>query len=145
MSRNVGSIEEQLILDEGRKASAYQDKFGYWTVGIGTCIDGRLGCGLSEEEQLYLLRNRVNDRRAAIIKQWPWTEQLDAVRFEVLINMSYQMGIHGLSNFHMMLSAAQRGEWTAAKDAMLDSLWAKSEDSPRANRLAIQMETGIRQ
>jgi len=143
MSRNVHSIEDQLILDEGKRASAYQDKYGYWTVGIGTCIDARLGCGLSDEEQLYLLRNRVADRTLAINQQWPWTVELDEVRMGVLINMSYQMGMHGLADFKQFLSAMQRRDFAAAKTAMLDSTWAKTQDSPRAERLALQVETGL--
>ena len=143
MSRRITNIEEQLLADEGKKSSAYQDKYGYWTIGIGTCIDGRLGCGLTDEEQLYLLRNRVEQRKQAISQQWPWTDALDEVRLGVLVNMSYQMGLHGLGNFKQFLDALQRGDYSAAKEAMLDSLWARSEDSPRANRLALQIETGV--
>ncbi len=143
MTRRVTNIEEQLIADEGKKASYYQDKYGYATIGIGTCIDGRLGCGLTDDEQLYLLRNRVQQRRQAILEQWPWTAVLDDVRFGVILNMSYQMGLHGLSNFKHFLAAMQQGDWSAASAAMLDSTWAKSEDSPRANRLAVQVDTGV--
>jgi len=142
MGRNVTNVEEQLIADEGKKPSAYQDKLGYWTVGVGTCIDGRLGCGLTDDEQLYLLRNRVAARVAAIRQQWPWTEQLDAVRLGVLINMSYQMGVHGLANFSTFLTRLQAGDYSGAKTAMLDSLW-NEQDPARAGRLAIQIETGI--
>lgn len=142
MSRNINNIEDQLIADEGKKPSAYQDKLGFWTVGIGTCIDARLGCGLTDDEQLYLLRNRVRDRILAINQRWPWTVELDEVRMGVLINMSYQMGVHGLADFKHFLDALQRRDYPAAKAAMLDSLWGKSQDVARATRLSIQVETG---
>ena len=45
------NIREQLHRDEGFIDHAYQDQLGYWTIGIGTCIDRRVvGDGISLEE-----------------------------------------------------------------------------------------------
>ena len=49
--------------------------------------------------------------------------QLSVVRFFVLVNMAFNMGIDGLLEFHEMLSALQQGNYEAAAQAMENSLW----------------------
>jgi lysozyme len=56
--------------------------------------------------------------------------------------MTFEMGISGLAVFKVFLGAMQAGNWSAAKAAMLDSVWAEEVPS-RANRLAAQVITGI--
>jgi lysozyme len=46
----VANIAEQLRRDEGEVLHAYQDKYGYWTIGVGRLIDARKGGGISVEE-----------------------------------------------------------------------------------------------
>ncbi len=136
------NLIEQLSRDEGRRASAYQDGLGYWTVGVGTCIDARKGCGLTEAEIDLLLSNRVAAITAELSKQFPWTDLLDDVRLGALRNMAYQMGIHGLAEFRQMLQALQQGNYSSAAGAMLDSIWARTQSPDRALRLSKQIETG---
>lgn len=136
------NLIEQLSRDEDRRASAYQDGLGYWTIGVGTCIDARKGCGLTDPEIDLLLSNRIAAVTAQLSQQFPWTDVLDEVRRGVLLNMAYQMGIHGLAEFRQMLQALQQGDYSSAAAAMLDSTWAKSQSPDRAQRLSKQMETG---
>lgn len=138
----ISSLEDQLKRDEGSKPSAYQDGLGFWTVGIGTCIDARKGCGLTDDEQLFLLRNRLPINEAALSKQFPWTDALDEIRRGALLNMTYQMGLHGLGEFRDFLSKLQTGDYVGASAAMLDSTWAKTQSPARAQRLAQQIISG---
>jgi len=137
------TIEEQLGRDEGRKSSAYQDQYGYWTIGIGTCVDATKGCGITDEEMDLLLANRIAKNKSQIQEQFPWTTSLDEARFGVLLNMSYQLGMHGLGEFRQFLAALQQGDYEAASAHMLDSKWAKQDSPDRAQRLSEQIKTGV--
>jgi lysozyme len=136
-------IFEQLARDEGKKPSAYQDSLGYWTIGIGTCIDSRVGCGLTEAEIELLCSNRVQQAKKALADAFPWAAALDDARMGALVNMAYQMGIHRLSGFKKFLAALQAGDYAAAAKEMLDSLWAQEQSPARASRLSIQIQTGV--
>lgn len=133
----------QLKRDEGERASAYQDSLGYWTVGIGTCIDARKACGLTQEEMEMLANNRIEIARAKLREEYPWTATLDEVRLSALLNMAYEMGIDGLGQFRNMLGAMEQKLFGAAAHEMLDSLWARVQSPARAQRLAQQILTGV--
>jgi len=135
------NIIDELVRDEGFQSSAYQDPLGYWTIGSGICIDIRKGCGITADENSLLLTNRLKHVQSQLSEQFPWTDALDPIRLAVLWNMSYNMGVGGLSEFKNFLAAVQGGNWTEARDQMLDSVWAEQVGA-RAQRLALQIETG---
>jgi lysozyme len=139
---NYNRLIAQLIHDEGDEQFAYQDQFGYWTIGIGRCIDRRRGKGLSKDERRFLLENDIADWINDLRIHLPWFDSLNDVRQEVFINMAHQMGIDGLLKFKNTLGHASREEYKEASEAMLDSVWAKSQTPDRAKRLARMMETG---
>lgn len=136
-------IESQLRLDEGSKNSVYPDSLGYWTISVGVCIDARKGCSLTDDECELLFQNRLTLVKTKLEEEFPWTSGLDLVRLGVLRNMAYQMGIRGVSGFHEMLAACQRGEFDLASSHLLDSEWARKQSPARAQRLATQMSIGI--
>jgi lysozyme len=63
------------------------------------------------------------------------------VRFAVLVNMAFNLGVGGLLHFQNMLSFVKAASWVSAADEMLRSKWA-NEVGDRAQRLATQMRTG---
>lgn len=138
----ITELTTQLTRDEGRERSAYQDHLGFWTIGVGRLIDKRKGGGLREDEIDYLLRNDINDRIDQLGRRIPWFLQLDAARQGVLLNMSFQLGVDGLLAFKTTLARVRAGNYAGAKSSMLQSLWAK-QTPERAERLGIQMETGL--
>jgi lysozyme len=138
----ITDILSQLERDEGRRGSAYQDYLGYWTIAIGVCIDARKGCKLTDDEINYLTNNRVTLAMKAILQTWPWSAALDPVRFGVLQNMVYQMGIDGVAQFKNFLAAFESGDYAGASAHGLDSLWAKEQSPARAQRLMNQLTTG---
>jgi lysozyme len=138
---NRARLIAQLRVHEGVRRSAYQDSLGYWTIGVGRCIDKRLGCGLSNQEIDMLLANDINTRAAELAKALPWFTQLDDARQNVLINMSF-MGVAKLLKFTKTLAHVRAQEWDAAAAAMLDSTWA-TQVGHRAHELAAQMQTGL--
>lgn len=133
--------------DEGFVPHAYEDSEGYLTIGIGTLIDKRRGGGITHDEALYLLRNRVASKLADLDRELPWWRNLSTTRQRVLANMVYNLGIgtrtppKGLLAFHDTLAAMQRGDYRAAAQGMADSLWGR-QVGKRAERLAEQMRIG---
>ncbi len=138
----MNNIVRQLNGDEGRKACAYQDHLGYWTIGVGRLVDSRKpGAGLRPKEMDYLLANDIEDRVQQLTQRLPWFVNLDEARQGVLLNMSFQLGVDGLLGFKNTLELVRTGKYTEAAAAMLQSKWA-SQTPERAKRLSDQMRDG---
>ena len=134
-------IVQQLKREEGVRPSAYQDQFGYWTIGVGRLIDARKGGGLTEDEIDYLLMNDIRQKTAEVRAALPWFDTLNDARKAVLVGMAFQMGTAGLLGFKQTLAAVRDERYANAAGLMLQSSWAKQTPG-RANRMARQMETG---
>lgn len=137
----ISGLEEQLRRDEGEVLHAYNDHLGYTTIGVGRLIDKRKGGGITPEESAYLLRNDIARKTAELLKRAPWMAGLDPVRFGIMQNMAFQMGVDGLLKFKNTLAMVRAGDYRGASDGMLQSLWARQTPA-RAKRLALQMVTG---
>jgi len=66
---------------------------------------------------------------------------LDTVRQAALVDMAYELGKNGLSQFHNMLSAVRQGLWESAHDACLASDYAEQVPG-RAAGAAYMLLTG---
>ena len=141
------SIEPELIQqvkrDEGLRLKAYWDPIGkVWTVGYGhTGPDVTEGTVWTLAQAEAALAEDLNTAADEVDRAFPWAESMGVVRWSVLVNMAFNMGLDGLEEFHMMLAAAQRGDWVEAAAQMLESLWA-TQVGDRATQLAQQMRTG---
>lgn len=144
---NDATLLAALERDEGFVPHAYIDSEGYLTIGIGTLIDKRRGGGITHDEAVYLLRNRLAAKIADLDRELPWWRMLSPARQRVLANLAYNLGIgtrtppKGLLAFRNTLAAVERGDYEAASRGLLDSLWAK-QVGDRAKRLAEQMRAG---
>jgi lysozyme len=136
----INSIEDQLRRDEGQRFVAYQDSLGYWTIGVGRCIDARKG-GVSQAEVDFLLVNDINSINANLKVLLPWSSGLDPVRFGVLQNLAFNMGIGGLLSFRNFLADMEAGNWDAAASELQNSEWA-TQVGDRAQRLMLQVTSG---
>ena len=137
-NRNFTELIEQLKIDEGLRLKAYYDSVGKYTIGYGRNLDDK---GITENEARLLLLHDVVDADTAITNHIPWTNTLDDVRYSVLVNMAFNMGIGGLVGFPKMLAAVQAGNWSTAAHEMISSKWAH-QVGERATRLALQMLSG---
>ena len=135
------SITSQLKRDEGFRSSAYQDTEGFWTIGYGRLIDGRKNAGISIDEGEFLLSNDIGKRLFQLDNFIPWWSDLDHVRQHVLINMCFNLGIHGLLGFKNTLAKIKEGKYAEAAENMLKSRWAEQVPT-RAFRLSEMMRTG---
>lgn len=138
----LDQLVDDLVRDEGEKLTAYQDSVGYWTIGVGTLIDGRVpGGGITREESRYLLQNRLATVFRQLDHSLPWWSKLDPVRRRVLANMAFNLGIAGLLGFHKTLTLIEEGQFSLASKAMLESKWAQQVGA-RAERLSFMLATG---
>jgi lysozyme len=133
------TLLEQLMRDEGVRLFPYVDTVGKITIGVGRNLtDG----GISRAEAMQLLAADVQNAAAHLDRALPWTQGLDDVRRSALLNMTFNMGIGRLCDFTKFLAALRVEDWKTARNEMLDSQWAKQVGA-RAQRLAIQIETGV--
>lgn len=131
-------IISQLKRDESCRLKPYRDSVGKLTIGVGRNLDD---VGISQDEADTLLQHDVVNVSQAIRENLPWTSALDDVRRAVLVNMAFNMGIHGLLGFKNFLDAVKAGKWAEAANEMFNSRWA-SQVGARSHRLAQQIETG---
>lgn len=150
-------LEAELTLDEGKRLKGYRDSVGKWSIGIGRNLDDVgtapltrtnadvLANGINEVECDQLFDYDIRRTEKDLDRQLPWWRTLDPVRQRVMLNMCFNMGIgnaqHGLCSFVNTLGMIQRGEYSRAADAMLNSKWAR-EVGVRAQRLANMMRNG---
>jgi len=148
--------------EEGRRSRPYKDSEGYLTIGVGHLIDARKGGSLPEWAQYELdsagfLSNLSIDRlleddlvraMGQLEKHLPWALELDSVRYGVLLDMCFQMGIGseangtGLLGFKNTLAMVKRGDYAGASENMSHSLWQRQTPN-RANRRRSEMLTGV--
>ena len=137
----IAKATKQIKRHEGFVSNAYKDSLGYLTIGYGRLIDKSKGGGITESEAEYLLANDVNGVYDSLMHHLSCFTTLDAPRQAVLLNMAFQMGVHGLLQFKSTLNLIELGDYDAAADNMLKSLWA-SQTPNRAKEMATQMRTG---
>ncbi|MHB8413913.1 MAG: glycoside hydrolase family protein [Acidiferrobacteraceae bacterium] len=134
-------LRSELERDEGRVPYAYRDSLGFLTIGVGHLIDRIKGGRLPDSIIDALLDYDIQEKVQQLNGRFAWFEHVDEVRQRVLVNMCFNLGIEGLSEFHKMLGAVSTGDWEAAAAEMADSKWAK-QVGDRATRLVAMMRTG---
>lgn len=132
----------QIKQAEGEKLSVYLDTLGFWTIGVGICVDAKNNCGLRPEESDFIFQNRLKLSRAEVDAAFPWFKTMDEIRQAALLNMAHQLGLPKLKGFAKMLAALRDQRWAEASFQALDSPWAKVQTPARARRVARQFETG---
>src|SRR6266567_1031028 len=133
------TLLDQLTRDEGLRLKPYKDSVGKLTIGVGRNLDD---VGISRDEALLLLANDIQNAKDRIEQELPWAGNLDEVRLAALVNMVFNMGIGRVMQFHKFLAALAAVDFKTASTEMLSSHWAE-QVGPRAQRLAIQIESGF--
>lgn len=143
-------LADRIFGHEGLRLQVYDDATGFPiqrgsvvrgnpTIGFGTllCAPG----GITQGEAYLLARNRINNAVTGVRQLLPTMRAANDARFDVLVEMAYQMGVSGLAKFTRMLAAVRDKRWSDAADEMLDSAWA-TQTPARANALAKVMRSG---
>lgn len=147
------AFREELVLkkDEGVRRNkegnhiAYKDSLGFPTGGRGHLLT-------KEEKKLYPEGSVIPKR---LVDGWFQEDMEEADKgitdlleqhqvhvpdevFDILHNMTFNLGKKGIGKFTNMWVAIEIGDWKTASKEMLDSLWAKQVKN-RAVRLANRM------
>jgi lysozyme len=125
-------LEEQLERHEGLRLKPYRDTVGKLTIGIGRNLDD---VGISEEEARAMLKNDIDRAKVIPAKYVENFASLPKIKQAALINMCFNLGERGFSNFRRMIAAISAGEFETAAAEMLNSRWA-TQVGNRANELA---------
>tara|TARA_R100001510_G_C7584296_1_gene156177 strand:- start:10 stop:435 length:426 start_codon:yes stop_codon:yes gene_type:complete len=126
---------------EGVETHAYECSEGKVTVGVGRNIDQAGGMGLSEDEIDYLLQNDVERVVKELAAEYPWFSDLDDVRRDAMVDISFNLGATRLRLFKRALTAMETGNYKEAATEFLDSKWAKQVGS-RALELTDMISSG---
>lgn len=137
MAINMKEMVKQLELHEGLRLKPYYDTVDKLTIGIGRNLEDT---GISKAEASFMLQNDLIRIIAELDEQMPWWRELTENRRRILVDMAFNLGTFGLSQFRDMLAATKVGDFDGASKEMLDSKWAKQVGN-RAERLAQAMKT----
>ena len=138
MGTTPTNIFDQLRRDEGVRLKLYTDTVGKLTIGVGRNLSD---VGISYEEATTLLQNDVVKAQEELVANLPLYTALDPIRQAALVNMVFNLGIHGFLTFTTAIGYMQAGNWDAAATELLNSKWAR-QVGERATRLAEQIRTG---
>ena len=113
---------ERIKHHEGYRSKVYKCTEGYDTIGYGFAIkDLELEEDICEE----ILLRKINKLGRRVMSRFPFFDSLPVDCKDVLMEMSFQLGVTGVSKFKKALKAMEDSDWEKAADEMLDSKWAK--------------------
>jgi len=128
------------VVTNGRHV-LYKCSAGYWTLGIGRNVDVNGGLGLSEDEVNYLLENDIARVIKELSLEYSWFNDLDDVRRDAMIDISFNLGATKLRKFVLALDAMEKADYTTASKEFLDSEWSRTVKG-RSVELASMIATG---
>ena len=131
-------FESMLVRHEGLRLFPYECTAGKLTIGVGRNLED---VGITEDEAIYLLRNDIARCAAELAQAKPIVKSLDDVRYFVLLNMAFNLGITRLLKFKKMWEAIEDSRYTDAALEMQDSRWCEQVGG-RCKELAVLMENG---
>lgn len=131
---------EMLKRHEGVRSHVYLCSAGYETIGVGRNIS-QSGMGLSDDEVDYLLENDIIRVVKELSSEYPWFKDLDDVRKDAMIDISFNLGATRFRGFKRALAAMEVADHTTAAKEFLDSKWSQDVKG-RATELCYMIETG---
>lgn len=147
-------LRPDLQRDEGLQLFPYKDTTGNWTIGTGhnietdhallASLDDLQKYGITQAESDILLDADIATAVSGLQNALSWFTSLPPLRQDVLANMNFNLGLHGLLTFHNTLTFIEEGKYAAAAQNMLASKWSRQVGN-RAVRLSRQLASGIHQ
>ena len=117
----VSDLVSRLKQEEGFRPKPYRDSRGILTIGYGTNIQA----GITRVEGEWLLRERLITHEKELASAWPSYYAMPDNIKAALLDMTYQLGVHGVLEFHHMLEALIQENYSGAIEAAKDSDWAR--------------------
>ena len=102
---------KMLKVHEGVETYAYKCSENKTTIGVGRNVDKAGGLGLSDDEVDYLLQNDINRVILELNSEYDWFSDLDDIRQDAMIDISFNLGQTRLRAFKNALAAMSEGDW----------------------------------
>ena len=131
---------DMLKRHEGVESHVYRCSAGFETIGAGRNIS-KSGLGLSDDEVDYLLENDIVRVIKELSSEYPWFKDLDDVRKDAMIDISFNLGATRLRGFRRALAAMDAADYKTASLEFLDSKWSRDVKG-RSTELAYMIEMG---
>ena len=131
---------EMLKRHEGVRSHVYLCPAGYETIGAGRNIS-KSGLGLSDDEVDYLLEYDIVRVIKELSSEYPWLKDLDDVRKDAIIDISFNLGATRLRGFKRALAAMDAADYKTASLEFLDSKWSRDVKG-RSAELVHMIEMG---
>ena len=106
---------------EGFRAKVYKCSESFDTIGYGFAIKDLV---LDEDIANIILQRKLEALIRGIEFRFGWFADLPGTVKDVVIEMSFQLGVNGVSKFKKTIEHLKCEEWESAADEMLDSKWA---------------------
>ena len=117
---------------EGYVKRVYKDSLGIDTIGYGFAIKD---LELDQDICDMILDRKLKDLEKMVNSKFNWYRYMPPEIKNVVIEMCYQLGVTGFSNFRKTITFLQNKQFHDASVEMLDSRWA--EQTPvRAKELS---------
>ena len=130
--KELQDIVEDIKKQEGFEPKVYQCTEGYDTIGYGFAIKDLV---IDRDVADLILMKKLHTLLQRITIAFPWFENIDNIAKSVVVNMCYQLGLRGFSQFKKTIYYLETEQYEEASLEMLDSLWAKQTPN-RAHELS---------
>jgi len=152
---DMDRLRRQLVLHEGLKLHPYRCTAGKLTIGVGHNLEADgVDAGLilqrpimpdtkiTEAEAMLLLEHDIACTLPGLQRLIPSWDTLSDNRQHVMMDMCFNLGLHGLSKFRRVLDSIAATDFDRAAYQMLQSTWS-SQVGKRAERLARAMSGDV--
>lgn len=135
-------------LDEGYRLKPYRDSRGFWTGGYGELLsrtdtyDPKFDA-YTKADWESALDASILKAKISLNAKLPWWVQLSDFRQDVMVNLSFNLGIGELATWKHFLGYAQRGFYIMAGQELRNTEPWATQVGARALRLANQMTMNI--
>lgn len=133
--RGIAKLKEH----EGLRLKPYHCTSGKLTIGYGRNLDDR---GISKDEARAMLENDITDFHDDCWTAFPWFRKLDPVRQDVIVQLTFNMGLGGVKGFKLMIAAIEQQNWTQAAWELSNSEWKAKVGKQRHDDLTNALEKG---
>jgi lysozyme len=143
-------LKPDLIRDEGLRLEAYPDPItgGHpWTIGVGhTGVLVHPGLVWTKAEALDQLQRDIEFFESGLDEDWTksWWRQMSDLRQDCLVNIAFNIGLHGLMEFTTFLTLLSKQHYPQAALDLRGTLWFH-QVGDRAVRVANQLASNIHQ
>jgi lysozyme len=108
--------------NEGYSGKLYKCSAGYNTIGFGHNLDAK---GIKPLFGELLLLEDINDTVIDLDTFLPWWRTINESSQRVLIDMAFNLGIHGLLKFEKMLGLLRAMQYESAASELIHSKYGK--------------------